>query len=378
MADRPARVGVRTLADALLLGVGVLAAWYAVVPVTGVLLGPGDADAQIAGMWAVVAVAFVFSDRVRSSEHSFTGRMAATVVSSVLCSGYLLVLPVTPFGTALVVAVGVVVLAALGLARETVTTSITTAVVLVVAGLDGADRGWEDPILRIGATLVGGIVGLAAALAAGSGRGWSREGRGRPRPRSYGRRDREDTMDHDTADTTAADTSTADTTAVDPTAVDPTAFDPTDFALVPARTFEELEVGEVFRAPSRTLTAAHASAFQAVSADNHPVHYDDVWARAHGHTAPVVHGLQVLAFTAPGATLFPHVIGEVFIAITGLSCEFHAEVHAGATLYSQLTLTALEAGDTTGTVTAAVTVHDQDGTLVLSGEHRYLLRLRAA
>jgi hypothetical protein len=34
-----------------------------------------------------------------------------------------------------------------------------------------------------------------------------------------------------------------------------------------------------------------------------------------GHTAPVVHGLQVLAFTAPGATLFPQYIGDVFILV---------------------------------------------------------------
>jgi acyl dehydratase len=50
------------------------------------------------------------------------------------------------------------------------------------------------------------------------------------------------------------------------------AFDPSEFLMVPARTFADLRVGDVFRAPSRTLTDAHASAFQAVSADNHPVH----------------------------------------------------------------------------------------------------------
>src|SRR6476659_7296629 len=80
-------------------------------------------------------------------------------------------------------------------------------------------------------------------------------------------------------------------------------FDPSNFTPVPSRTFEDLRVGEIFRAPSRTLTDAHASAFQAVSADNHPIHYDVEYARRHGHAAPVVHGLQVLAFTAPGATL---------------------------------------------------------------------------
>jgi hypothetical protein len=62
-------------------------------------------------------------------------------------------------------------------------------------------------------------------------------------------------------------------------------FDPSNFTVVPARTFEDLRVGEIFRAPSRTLTDAHASVFQAVSADNHPIHYDVEYARCHGHTA---------------------------------------------------------------------------------------------
>ncbi|WP_210521662.1 MaoC family dehydratase [Hymenobacter terricola] len=152
------------------------------------------------------------------------------------------------------------------------------------------------------------------------------------------------------------------------------AFNPDDFLLVPARTFEDLRIGEVFRAPSRTLTDAHATAFQAVSCDNHPVHYDAVWAQQRGHPAPVVHGLQVLAFTAPGATLFPHYIGEVFISFTGLSCEFLKEVHAGDTLYPALEITGLIPQGATGVVVAAVTVHNQRGELVLSGQHQYLLR----
>ncbi len=39
------------------------------------------------------------------------------------------------------------------------------------------------------------------------------------------------------------------------------AFNPSDFLIVAAKTFEQLEVGDIFRAPSRTLTDAHASAF---------------------------------------------------------------------------------------------------------------------
>jgi len=152
-----------------------------------------------------------------------------------------------------------------------------------------------------------------------------------------------------------------------------TDFNPQDFLLVPAKRFEDLTIGDVFRAPSRTLTDAHSAAFQTVSADNHPVHYDAVWAARHGHSAPVVHGLQVLAFTAPGATLFPHYIGEVFIAFTELSCKFHKEVHSGDTLYPALEIVALEKKGDDGIVTTAISVFNQRQEIVLSGHHKYLL-----
>ena len=158
----------------------------------------------------------------------------------------------------------------------------------------------------------------------------------------------------------------------------PDHFDPATFTVVPPKRFEDLHVGDVFRAPSRTLTNAHASAFQTVSADNHPIHYDVEYARRHGHSAPVVHGLQVLAFTAPGATLFPQYIGDSFVAFTSVSCRFLKEVHAGDTLYPQLEIIKLTTEGETGIVTTRATVHNQRGELVLDGEHTYALKLAPA
>src|SRR3954451_953734 len=89
------------------------------------------------------------------------------------------------------------------------------------------------------------------------------------------------------------------------------------------------------------------------------------YARRHGHTAPVVHGLQVFAFTAPGATLFPQYIGDVFLAFTSASCRFLKEVHAE--------IIRLTTHGDTGIVTTRGTVHNQRGELVLDGEHTYSL-----
>jgi acyl dehydratase len=155
-------------------------------------------------------------------------------------------------------------------------------------------------------------------------------------------------------------------------------FDPKQFAVAPRRTFADLKVGEIFRNPSRTVTEAHFSAFQMLSGDNHPIHYDVEYCRAHGLAGPLAHGLQVLAFTAAGAGSFAHAIGDDLVAFVEVSAKFSKPVHPGDTLYPTLTIAALVPQRTTGIVVMAATIHNQRGELVLSGEHKYLLRKQSA
>jgi acyl dehydratase len=148
-----------------------------------------------------------------------------------------------------------------------------------------------------------------------------------------------------------------------------------DHRLVPQRNFADLKVGEVFNLPSRTLNDANFAAFQTVSLDNHPIHYDDEYCRALGYPAPLAHGLQVLAFTAAGAGLFPHAIGEKLIGFIEVNAKFLKGVFAGDTLYPALTITELTPQRTTGIVAMRATVHNQKSDLVLDGVHRYLMKL---
>jgi len=152
-------------------------------------------------------------------------------------------------------------------------------------------------------------------------------------------------------------------------------FDPKDHRVVPLRAFHELKVGEIFRNPSRTLGDGNFTAFQTVSLDNHPIHYDVEYCKALGHPAPLAHGLQVLAFTAAGAGLFPHVIGESLIGFIEVNAKFLKAVYPGDTLYPALEIVELIAQRTTGIVAMRATVHNQKRELVLDGVHKYLLRL---
>src|SRR5262245_60111937 len=90
-------------------------------------------------------------------------------------------------------------------------------------------------------------------------------------------------------------------------------FDPRNFNVTAQRTFADLKVGETFRAPSRTVTDAHFAAFQMLSGDNHPIHYDVEYCKARGLRGMLAHGFQVLCFSAAGAGTFPHVIGDALI-----------------------------------------------------------------
>ncbi|WP_420995709.1 MaoC family dehydratase [Cupriavidus sp. 30B13] len=154
------------------------------------------------------------------------------------------------------------------------------------------------------------------------------------------------------------------------------AFDPRSHRMCEQRYFEDFAVGERFVLPSRTMTEALFAAFQLASGDNHPVHYDAEYCRAHGMPHMLAHGYQVLIQTAAGAGLFPHMVEESLKGFLDQSSRFLHPVFAGDTLYCALEVTGLAPGRTTGVLTLQSTVHNQHGVLVLDGVQRYLLRKR--
>ncbi len=155
-----------------------------------------------------------------------------------------------------------------------------------------------------------------------------------------------------------------------------TPFDPASHHVAEQRYFEDFAVGEVFRAPSRTMSDAYFQVFQAASGDNHPSHYDREYCRRHGHRDLLAHGYQVLIQTCPGATLLPHLIDDSMIAFIEQSSRFLGPVYAGDTVYPTLTIVDLKPQRTTGVMTLRNTVHNQNGELVLEGEQKLLLRKR--
>jgi Fusaric acid resistance protein-like len=123
-------------------------------------------DELLGGMWAVVATIFVFRYSYDESVRAALGRISATLFSFVLSLIYLLIFPFRPWGLAVLLAIGAIVLELVGRSEDIITADITTAVVLVVAGIS-PQHAWKQPILRLLDTLVGiavGVVGARIAL----------------------------------------------------------------------------------------------------------------------------------------------------------------------------------------------------------------------
>lgn len=119
-------------------------------------------DDLLGAMWAVIATIFVFRDSYQKSLAAAASRMAATGVSFVLCLIYLLFLPFHIWALAVLVGVSAVTVTLLGRPGDTVTASVTTAVVLVVAAVS-PQHAWQQPILRFVDTVIGVAIGLGAA-----------------------------------------------------------------------------------------------------------------------------------------------------------------------------------------------------------------------
>jgi putative flippase GtrA len=102
----------------------------------------------LGGMWAVVAVVFVFRDSRAHALSAGIARLIATCVSFALCLPYRLFFPFT-----------LVDLAILHQRDDIVTTGITTTVVMVVAAVS-PNEARRQPLLRLFDTVVGIALGV--------------------------------------------------------------------------------------------------------------------------------------------------------------------------------------------------------------------------
>lgn len=158
-----------TVFRATMLAISCVISFWLITHILGGVYSISRDDDLLGGMWAVVATIFVYRHGYPQSLGATLSRMTATAVSFGLCFVYLLILPFHVWGMALLIAIGAIVLEMIGRAEDIITTSITTAVVMVVAAI-GPHDAWREPILRLVDTAFGVSIGLGTAWICTRGR----------------------------------------------------------------------------------------------------------------------------------------------------------------------------------------------------------------
>lgn len=142
--------------------------------------------------------------------------------------------------------------------------------------------------------------------------------------------------------------------------------------------FEDFQVGDRFRSPSRTLTDAHFLFFAGLTGDNHPLHYDDEYAKRTRFGRRLAHGLLLTSLTAVGASGLAALIEDSIVAFVEQSTRFITPAFIGDTMLPEHEVVALERKRAAGLVTLRVTLTNQRGEMVLEGQHLYLITYRPA
>lgn len=131
----------------------------------------------------------------------------------------------------------------------------------------------------------------------------------------------------------------------------------------------EIEEGQVFSTPSKTLTDAHFLFFSGLTGDNHPIHYDVEYAKSTKFGAPLAHGLLLAGMTALGGSDASFQIdGFVFIE---QGSRFLKPVTVGDTIRTELTVEKIWQKGKRRFVRFATAMINQRDEAVLEGFHIY-------
>lgn len=140
--------------------------------------------------------------------------------------------------------------------------------------------------------------------------------------------------------------------------------------------FEDFTLGQRFSFGRRTVTDAHFALFAAISGDNHPIHYDDVYAKQTRFGRRVAHGLLIVGMTALGAAPLSACLEESMVAFLEQSCRFLKPVFVGDSIAVEAEVADLTHRGDLGVLRFDIRITNQEGSVVLEGSQSYLLKRR--
>jgi len=139
---------------------------------------------------------------------------------------------------------------------------------------------------------------------------------------------------------------------------------------------EDFQVGDTFHIPAKTMTDAHFLFFAGMTGDNHPIHYDDEYAKTTRFGKRVAHGLLLTALTAVGASTLSSMLERSMVAFVEQSARFLKPVVIGDTITPELEVSEVIPKTDVGLLRLTTRVKNQRGETVLEGMHAYLIKKR--
>ena len=141
---------------------------------------------------------------------------------------------------------------------------------------------------------------------------------------------------------------------------------------------DDLVIGQAFAGEAREIGDAQFADFARMTGDDHPIHYDDAYAKKTRYGRRLAHGLLVTSMTALGATAMSRQIEDAMIAFVEQGARFLKPVFVGDTIRSEFKVESVErkAGRDMALVRFNVRLVNGRGETVLEGFHVYLLASR--
>ena len=113
-----------------------------------------------------------------------------------------------------------------------------------------------------------------------------------------------------------------------------------------------------------------------MTGDNHPLHYDDEYAKKTRFGGRLAHGLLLMGMTAVGASELSQRLEHSMIAFAEQGCRFLRPVLIGDTVRTEYTVASVERKGDRGVLRLGVILTNQRSEVVLDGHHVYLLKCR--
>ncbi|ABL79581.1 MULTISPECIES: MaoC/PaaZ C-terminal domain-containing protein [unclassified Nocardioides] len=148
--------------------------------------------------------------------------------------------------------------------------------------------------------------------------------------------------------------------------------------MTPVRYWEDVEIGDSYTTPARTITETDVVMFAGLTGDYMPFHVDEVTASRTIYGGRIAHGLLGLAYMQ-GMKTWVHT-GIASMGSLGWTVDFRAPIRSGDTLTATFTVASKRetSKPDRGILFVACELRNQDGVLVQEAEHRRMVRRRPA